>query len=69
MPGIDGWAVLDRLKHHPDTRHIPVHIITGIRERQLHIFTHPEMKALVTMRAEDIAAGLPLRDMFGNRPA
>lgn len=43
-------------------------VLTGIRERQLHIFTHPEMKALVTMRAEDIAAGLPLRDMFGNRP-
>ncbi|HKO14716.1 MAG TPA: response regulator [Gemmatimonadaceae bacterium] len=34
MPGIDGWAVLDRLKHHPSTRHIPVHIITGIAERQ-----------------------------------
>ena len=34
MPGLDGWAVLDRLKHHPDTRHIPVHIISGMRDRQ-----------------------------------
>jgi HAMP domain-containing protein/CheY-like chemotaxis protein/signal transduction histidine kinase len=33
MPGIDGWQVLDRLKHHTATRHIPVHIITGIQER------------------------------------
>ena len=34
MPGIDGWQVLDRLKHNTDMRHIPVHIITGIERRQ-----------------------------------
>ncbi len=28
LPEMDGWTVLDRLKHNPHTRHIPVHIMT-----------------------------------------
>jgi NAD(P)-dependent dehydrogenase (short-subunit alcohol dehydrogenase family) len=43
-------------------------VLAGIQERQLHIFTHPEMRGLVMQRAEDIVAGKPLRDMFGNAP-
>ncbi len=29
LPDIDGWAVLDQLKHDVDTRHIAVHILSG----------------------------------------
>ncbi|MEH2407685.1 response regulator [Nostoc sp.] len=33
MPEMDGWTVLDRLKHNANTRHIPVHILS-VDERQ-----------------------------------
>ena len=29
LPGIDGWGVLKLLKDDPETRHIPVHIMSG----------------------------------------
>jgi hypothetical protein len=34
LPVMDGWTLLDHLKHHPETRHIPVHIVSGGDGRQ-----------------------------------
>ena len=34
LPHIDGWGVMRSLKDHPRTRHIPVHFITCMEDRQ-----------------------------------
>ena len=34
LPAMDGLSILDRLKQNPDTRHIPVHIVSGTDRRR-----------------------------------
>jgi CheY-like chemotaxis protein/signal transduction histidine kinase/HAMP domain-containing protein len=63
LPVMDGWTVLDRLKHDPNTRHIPVHMMSveeglqrslqqgAIAYLQKPISTEALLEALGTIRA------------------
>jgi CheY-like chemotaxis protein len=45
LPGISGWDVLARLKDDPDTRHIPVHIMS-VEEKTLDAYRRGAMSYL-----------------------
>ncbi|KAB8145009.1 response regulator [Chloroflexia bacterium SDU3-3] len=55
LPGVGGWTIFDRLKHDPSTRHIPVHIISGVDERQrgMHLGAIAYLTKPVTKEALD----------------
>jgi len=57
LPVVDGWGVLDRLKHDPATRHIPVHVISVMdgRQRSLHQGAIAYLQKPVTKDALDAA--------------
>ncbi len=63
LPVMDGWTVLDRLKHHPSTRHIPVHIISAgdgkanaLRAGAVAFLQKPIEKDTVDGMVEEIAS-------------
>ncbi len=59
LPDMAGWTILDRLKHDPATRHIPVHIISGDEDRRrgiaLGAMTYLEKSATNESLAETFA--------------
>jgi CheY-like chemotaxis protein len=59
VPVMDGWTVLDHVKHHPDTRHIPVHIVsTGDgRHNALRLGAVAFLEKPITTEALDEAFG------------
>jgi CheY-like chemotaxis protein/signal transduction histidine kinase len=68
LPDADGWTILDRLKHDPTTRHIPVHIISvdenwqrGLRLGALDFLTKPATK-------ESLGEALRSLNEFVDRP-
>ena len=63
LPGISGWAVLDRLKHDSMTRHIPVHIISveedaqrGLRLGAVRCVKKPSNRNELARALDDLAA-------------
>jgi HAMP domain-containing protein/signal transduction histidine kinase/CheY-like chemotaxis protein len=68
LPDADGWTILDRLKHDPATRHIPVHIISveenwqrGLRLGAIDFLTKPATK-------ESLSHALTTLHEFVDRP-
>jgi CheY-like chemotaxis protein len=57
LPDMEGWTVLDRIKHERVTRHIPVHIISGDEEteRGLRLGAFAQVQKPVTKEGLDEA--------------
>ena len=68
LPDNDGWVVLDQLKHDPETRHIPIHIISvdEERERSLRLGAVSYIQKPVTKEALENALTQTID--FMNRP-
>ena len=58
LPDYDGWVLLDRLKHDPATRHIPVHVISGLDEERRSLQSGALAFLQKPVSSEDLRHGL-----------
>ena len=56
LPDMDGWAVFDLLKNNPETRHIPIHIIS-CEEQQGRALSQGAFAYLVKPTSGEVLAG------------
>jgi len=67
LPGMSGWSVLQQLKDNPDTRHIPVHIMS-VDDRVLDAYKRGAMGFLTKpVSVEDLSGVLGKIEQFIER--
>jgi len=67
LPDRDGWTVLDRLKHDPQTSHIPVHIISSEEQRQRALRLGAITHLVKPATREDLASAFDRITAFAER--
>jgi CheY-like chemotaxis protein len=68
LPDRDGWVVLDRLKHDPRTRHVPVHIISVDEEEKRGLAQGAMAYLHKPVSKEGVDAALTRIKSFVDRP-
>jgi HAMP domain-containing protein/signal transduction histidine kinase/DNA-binding response OmpR family regulator len=68
LPDMDGFALLDLLKRNPETRHIPVHVISADEEDRLGISIGAYGYSGKPVERDAILATLDEVKTFGRRP-
>jgi CheY-like chemotaxis protein len=67
LPDMDGFALLDLLKRNPDTRHIPIHVISGVDDSALSFNIGAYGVSGKPVERETVLATLDKVKAFGKR--
>ena len=69
LPGIDGWAVLEALKADPDTRDIPVVVVSIVDERARGVALGAAAYLVKPISRDDLRAALTTVAFLPGSPA